>query len=72
VVGHGGRMHSPTLSSSTIKGAFATLVQYGLASPTWPGLRRPVSSAATSHVCAPEPNELGANENMFVRKTGNK
>jgi hypothetical protein len=55
-----------------IKSAFATLVEDSLASPTWPGLSRPVSSAATSHVCAPEPNELSANENVFVRKTGNK
>jgi hypothetical protein len=56
----------------TTRGAFATLIQYSPASPTWPDLRRPVSSAATSHVCAPELNELGANENVFVRKTGNK
>jgi hypothetical protein len=40
----------------------------GLASPTGPGLHRPISSAATLHVCAPVPNDLGLNENMFVKK----
>lgn len=42
-----------------LEGAFATLAQDGLASPTGPGLARPGSSVATSHVCAPAPNELG-------------
>jgi hypothetical protein len=60
-----------TFKGDTVQfqGAFATLARDGLANPTGPGLRRPGSSAATTHVCAPASNKLSPSGIMFVRKT---